>query len=93
MSIPPQTAPSEPAAADFACPAGVAFAGMLLQLPLVAITKAFEKSESPTKRMIGNCIFWVTFSIFGQPAAALLYFYAWQIKYGSISDKWKYGRT
>lgn len=72
---------------------GVAFAGMLLQLPLVAFTKCFEKSESPTKRMIGNCIFWVTFSIFGQPAAALLYFYAWQIKYGSISDKWKYSRT
>ncbi|KAK7736785.1 hypothetical protein SLS63_003133 [Diaporthe eres] len=71
----------------------VAFAGMLLQLPLVAFTKCFEKSESPTKRMIGNCIFWVTFSIFGQPAAALLYFYAWQIKYGSISDKWKYSRT
>lgn len=67
--------------------------GMLVQLPLVAVTKYFEKSESPTKRMLGNCFFWVTFSIFGQPAAALLYFYAWQNQYGSISEKWKYGRT
>lgn len=79
--------------ADFECLSGVAFAGMLLQLPLVAVTKCFERSESPTKRMIGNCIFWVTFSIFGQPAAALLYFYAWQVHYGSISEKWKQGRT
>lgn len=71
---------------------GVAFLGMLLQLPLVALTKFFERSESPTKRMIGNCIFWFTFSIFGQPFAALIYFYAWQNEYGSISDKWKYGR-
>lgn len=80
------------AATDSGGITGVAFLGMLLQLPLVALTKFFERSESPTKRMIGNCIFWFTFSIFGQPFAALLYFYAWQNEYGSISDKWKYGR-
>ncbi|KAJ1305060.1 hypothetical protein OPQ81_000100 [Rhizoctonia solani] len=67
---------------------GVAFMGMLIQLPLIAFTKRFEKAESPTKKMIGNCIFWVTFTTFGQPFAALCYFYAWQIKFGSISEKW-----
>ncbi|KAF3769834.1 hypothetical protein M406DRAFT_35284 [Cryphonectria parasitica EP155] len=67
---------------------GVAFIGMLIQLPLIAFTKRFEKANSPTKKMIGNCIFWVTFTTFGQPFAALCYFYAWQIKFGSISEKW-----
>lgn len=64
-----------------------------MQLPLVAITKRFEKSESPNKRMLGNCFFWVTFSIFGQPAAALIYFYTWQLQYGSLSERWRNGRT
>lgn len=67
---------------------GVAFLGMIIQLPLIAFTKRFEKPDSPAKKMIGNCIFWVTFTTFGQPFAALCYFYAWQIKYGSISEKW-----
>lgn len=67
---------------------GVAFIGMLIQLPLIVFTKRFEKADSPTKKMIGNCIFWVTFTTFGQPFAALCYFYAWQIKFGSISEKW-----
>jgi diacylglycerol O-acyltransferase-1 len=34
---------------------------------------------------MGNVIFWVSFTIFGQPFAALMYFYAWQAKYGSVS--------
>ncbi|PSR94231.1 MBOAT, membrane-bound O-acyltransferase family-domain-containing protein [Coniella lustricola] len=67
---------------------GVAFIGMLIQLPLIGFTKRFEKANSPTRKMIGNCIFWVTFTTFGQPFAALCYFYAWQIKFGSISEKW-----
>lgn len=67
---------------------GVAFLGMIIQLPLVLFTKRFEKGDSPSKKAIGNCIFWVTFTTFGQPFAALCYFYAWQIKYGSISEKW-----
>lgn len=67
---------------------GIAFLGMLVQLPLIALTKRFETPDSPVKKMIGNCIFWVTFTIFGQPFAALCYFYAWQIKYGSISEQW-----
>jgi diacylglycerol O-acyltransferase-1 len=36
-------------------------------------------------RILGNVIFWVSFTIFGQPFAALMYFYAWQAKYGSVS--------
>lgn len=68
---------------------GIAFVGMIIQLPLIAFTRQFEKAESPMKKMIGNCVFWVTFTICGQPFAALCYFYAWQIKYGSISEKWK----
>lgn len=71
---------------------GVAFAGMIFQMPLVALTKRFEKAKSPGKKMIGNCIFWVTFTTFGQPFAALCYFYAWQVKYGSISEKWTFGK-
>ncbi|EGY14954.1 diacylglycerol O-acyltransferase [Verticillium dahliae VdLs.17] len=64
---------------------GVAFLGMLLQLPLIAITTPLEKMKTPTGRMIGNCIFWISFTILGQPFAALMYFYAWQAKYGSVS--------
>lgn len=66
---------------------------MLVQLPLIALTKRFEAPDSPVKKMIGNCIFWVTFTIFGQPFAALCYFYAWQIKYGSISEQWTTGQS
>jgi diacylglycerol O-acyltransferase-1 len=36
-------------------------------------------------KIIGNCIFWVSFTLIGQPLAALLYFFAWQAKYGSVS--------
>lgn len=32
-------------------------------------------------KMIGNAIFWVSFTIFGQPFAALMYFYAWQVSF------------
>ncbi|KAH6687297.1 diacylglycerol O-acyltransferase [Plectosphaerella plurivora] len=66
---------------------GVAFLGMFLQLPLVALTAPLEKMQSPTGRMLGNCIFWVSFTILGQPFAALMYFYAWQAKYGSVSKQ------
>ncbi|CAN8097416.1 unnamed protein product [Discula destructiva] len=72
---------------------GVAFLGMIIQLPLVAMTRCFERATSPAMKMIGNCIFWVSFTILGQPFAALCYFYAWQIKYGSISEKWTSGRS
>jgi diacylglycerol O-acyltransferase-1 len=59
---------------------------MFLQLPLIAITAPMEKMKmGQTGKLIGNVIFWVSFTIFGQPFAALMYFYAWQAKYGSTS--------
>lgn len=63
----------------------VAFLGMMFQIPLIALTGFLEKLTSPAGKLIGNCIFWVSFTILGQPAAALIYFYTWQYKYGSVS--------
>lgn len=68
--------------------AGVAFLGMFLQLPLIALTKPLENMKlGHTGKIVGNTIFWVSFTIFGQPFAALMYFYAWQAKYGSVSKQ------
>ena len=64
---------------------GVAFFGMMFQLPLIAITAPLEKKRDPLGKTIGNCIFWVSFCLVGQPLGALLYFFAWQAKYGSVS--------
>ncbi|RDA92868.1 hypothetical protein CP533_2852 [Ophiocordyceps camponoti-saundersi (nom. inval.)] len=65
---------------------GVAFLGMLLQLPLITLTAPLEKMKlGKGGKLVGNIIFWVSFTIFGQPFAALMYFYAWQAKYGSVS--------
>lgn len=58
---------------------------MFLQLPLIAITAPLEKMKGNGGKVLGNAIFWVSFTIFGQPFAALMYFYAWQAKYGSVS--------
>ncbi|RYP73145.1 hypothetical protein DL771_003781 [Monosporascus sp. 5C6A] len=70
---------------------GVAALGMMFQLPLIAITQPLQKMKSPTGKLIGNCIFWVSFTILGQPFAALLYFYAWQAKYGSVVLDLRFG--
>jgi diacylglycerol O-acyltransferase-1 len=64
---------------------GVAFLGMMLQLPLIAVTLPLEKMQGYTGKIVGNSIFWVSFCLVGQPLAALLYFFAWQAKYGSVS--------
>ncbi|EAQ89124.1 hypothetical protein CHGG_05743 [Chaetomium globosum CBS 148.51] len=66
---------------------GVAFLGMFLQLPLIAMTARLggRRGNTAHGRLLGNTIFWVSFTIFGQPFAALMYFYAWQAKYGSVS--------
>lgn len=64
---------------------GVAFIGMILQLPLVAITAPLEKMKGINGKILGNCIFWISFTLIGQPLAALLYFFAWEAKYGSAS--------
>ncbi|KAI1170721.1 diacylglycerol O-acyltransferase [Nemania sp. FL0916] len=66
---------------------GVAFLGMLIQIPLIVLTRPFEKMKGPNGKLIGNVIFWVSFTILGQPFAALLYFYAWQAKYGSVARR------
>lgn len=64
---------------------GVAFAGMVLQLPLIFITDPLARMKGINGKLIGNLIFWVSFCLVGQPLAALMYFFAWQAKYGSAS--------
>ncbi|KAI9807791.1 MAG: hypothetical protein M1825_005096 [Sarcosagium campestre] len=66
---------------------GVAFFGMMFQLPLMAITQPLERMHGMNGKIIGNAIFWVSFVLVGQPLAALLYFFAWQAKYGSIRQR------
>ena len=63
---------------------GVACAGMILQLPLIMVTEPLAKLDRYGK-VAGNCIFWVSFVIVGQPLAAMVYFFAWHAKYGEIS--------
>ncbi|KIW96096.1 uncharacterized protein Z519_03163 [Cladophialophora bantiana CBS 173.52] len=63
---------------------GVAFLGMVLQLPLIQITEPLAKMDG-TGKVIGNCIFWINFVFVGQPLAAMIYFFAWQAKYGELS--------
>lgn len=63
---------------------GVAFLGMISQLPMIYITSKFSRSETPSGKVIGNCLFWLSFVIVGQPVAAVMYFFAWQQKYGDI---------
>ena len=58
---------------------------MLWQIPLIAITDMVQKIRGINGKMAGNLIFWLTFCLVGQPLAALLYFFAWQAKYGSVS--------
>ncbi|KAL4957413.1 MBOAT, membrane-bound O-acyltransferase family-domain-containing protein [Aspergillus filifer] len=64
---------------------GVAFFAMLFQLPLILLTAPFQKFKTPLGKAIGNSFFWVTFCVVGQPLGTLLYFFAWQAKYGSVS--------
>ncbi|KAL4807366.1 MBOAT, membrane-bound O-acyltransferase family-domain-containing protein [Aspergillus unguis] len=66
-------------------PIGVAFFAMLFQLPLIFMTAPFEKLKSPLGKSIGNSFFWISFCVVGQPLGTLLYFFAWQAKYGSVS--------
>ena len=47
------------------------FVGMMMQMPLVAVTK-FLYRKYPG-RSIGNMIFWLSFCVVGQPMAILLY--------------------
>lgn len=58
---------------------------MVLQIPLILITDPLRKMRGISGKVTGNIIFWVSFCLVGQPLAALLYFFAWQAKYGSVS--------
>ena len=60
----------------------VAFFGMVLQLPLIFMTDPFAKMKGRNAKLAGNLIFWFFFCVFGQPIAAMAYFFAWQAKYG-----------
>jgi diacylglycerol O-acyltransferase-1 len=62
---------------------GVAALGMLAQLPLIKLTAPLEKREGHYSKLLGNTVFWVSFVLIGQPLAALLYFFAWEAKYGT----------
>ncbi|KAK3696901.1 hypothetical protein LTR37_017731 [Vermiconidia calcicola] len=64
---------------------GFAFFGMVGQLPLIFATDPFKKWKGQNGRLIGNLIFWFSFCVFGQPIAAMAYFFAWQAKYGQQS--------
>ena len=47
---------------------------MMGQIPLVFLTEPLEKMRGPGTT-IGNCIFWISFCLVGQPFGALYYFY------------------
>ncbi|KAL6249820.1 hypothetical protein RBB50_003676 [Rhinocladiella similis] len=64
---------------------GVAFLGMVLQLPLIMCTEPLAKKDG-TGKVMGNCIFWINFVFVGQPLAAMIYFFSWQAKYGDLSE-------
>ena len=71
---------------------GFAFFGMVGQLPLIFMTDIFAKAKSRNAKLAGNLLFWLTFCFFGQPVAALAYFFAWQAKYGvDTRPEWPMG--
>lgn len=62
---------------------GVAFFGMVAQLPLIAMTAPLEKTSGHYGKIAGNSLFWISFVLVGQPLAAMIYFFAWQSRFGS----------
>ncbi|KAJ4983212.1 MBOAT family protein [Stagonosporopsis vannaccii] len=72
---------------------GVAFAGMMFQIPLIALTDLIQRIRGIDGKTAGNMIFWVSFCLVGQPLGALLYFFAWQAKYGSVSKQFDASRA
>ncbi|XP_010925472.1 diacylglycerol O-acyltransferase 1-2 isoform X2 [Elaeis guineensis] len=50
-----------------------AFIGIMFQIPLVILTKYLQHKF--TNSMVGNMIFWLFFSILGQPMCVLLYYH------------------
>jgi diacylglycerol O-acyltransferase-1 len=68
---------------------GVAFLGMMAQLPLIALTEGMERWGGRAGKTAGNCVFWVSFVLVGQPLAALIYFFAWEARFGGGIDHLK----
>lgn len=68
---------------------GFAFFGMIGQIPLIFLTDVIKRlgGNGPNAKLAGNLIFWFSFCIFGQPLAALAYFFAWQAKYGATGTR------
>lgn len=62
---------------------GVAFIGMVAQLPLIAMTAPLERTSGHYGKIAGNSMFWISFVLVGQPLAAMIYFFAWQSRFGS----------
>ena len=63
---------------------GMAFLGMLCQIPLIILTDPAAKYKGYGGRVFGDMMFWGSFCIVGQPLAIMSYYYAWQAKYGSV---------
>ncbi|EMC99086.1 hypothetical protein BAUCODRAFT_120378 [Baudoinia panamericana UAMH 10762] len=71
---------------------GVAFMGMVAQIPLIYLTDPLSRMKGHNGRLAGNLIFWITFCFFGQPLAAIFYFFAWQAKFGTHNrPEWPLG--
>lgn len=66
---------------------GAAFFGMVFQLPLIYLTEPLQKTKNLTLRTLGNCLFWLIFVFCGQPAAAMIYFFSWQSKFGALAGR------
>jgi diacylglycerol O-acyltransferase-1 len=62
---------------------------MIMQIPMIALTDVLQKVKGIRGKVAGNMIFWLSFCLIGQPLAALLYFFAWQAKYGSVSKQFQ----
>jgi diacylglycerol O-acyltransferase-1 len=63
---------------------GIAFMGMMGQIPLILFTNwlaYIRKTLFPSHKdffdTIGNLIFWISFTIVGQPACILIYYFHW----------------
>ncbi|KAI8820258.1 MBOAT, membrane-bound O-acyltransferase family-domain-containing protein [Fimicolochytrium jonesii] len=59
---------------------GWAFGAMMLQLPLILQTKALEPLRKKNEVLfdtVGNYMFWISFTIIGQPTCILIYYSHW----------------
>ncbi|TPX60545.1 diacylglycerol O-acyltransferase [Powellomyces hirtus] len=62
------------------CLNGWAFAGMMLQLPMILQSRALIPLRAKNEKLfdtVGNYVFWLSFTIVGQPAAVLVYYSHW----------------